>query len=318
VGTYPITWRATSAPPDVEPLTKEKRVSIEVTVQPERLRLDDLALKLAELRMRAAEYEEVGINVTDIFAGLDRVEELLGVAHRAVDADRLDILRTANDEAERVLLDLELRLAALALWKLLLELKWFILTGLVLAILTLYWITQVTLPYHRLGQEITQLREKEKELIKAREAAEMDYFRRRIDEVTFRTIMTEKQSEILETREAIKLKVRTRAELVVKRLSPAFFARWVTRLPASLAHALTRLARWVQLKIKLKVRPPRPPPRIPTLPVRLPMPKIPTPGWLVKTVRAVRYELRWKMRYRLVWKLDRLKRRILRWLGLKK
>jgi hypothetical protein len=249
-GSYGVTLRATGTLPGVEPILIEKKFTIAVTIQEQSVRLERLELRLDELKSAMREYEKVGVDITEIVALVERIEEVLKSAHASIHADDLPKLREANDEAEKLLRNAEARLFGLWLRKWLLEHKEFILTDLILGFLTAYWITQVTLPYRKLGKEVAALRAKERELVKAREAAEMDYFRRRIDEATFRAIMTERQSEIIRTREAIKLKVKERSELVVKRLSPVFFARWVIALPANLARKFKNMLRRIFQKVK--------------------------------------------------------------------
>jgi hypothetical protein len=262
VGTYGLTLKAIGSLPGVEPLLREKRLLIEIAVQVERIKLDRLRNGFERLRARTLEYERIGVDVSDVLAALERLSKALADAYASIEADDLEELKRLNDEIDRTLRDAEARLLALWLRKLLLEHKWFIITGLILGFITAYWITQVTLPYRGLEKEIAELQAKERELVKAREATEMDYFHRRIDESTFRAIMIERQSDILRIRESIKLKANERSMLIATKLNPVSFLRWVAALPKSTARMLARLMKGLASKLpklwpKLKIRPRR-------------------------------------------------------------
>lgn len=255
VGSFTAKLRAIGSLHGVEPLRIEKELQIEVTIQPERLFLQRLQKELEELKQVVQAYQRAGLKVDEVVELLQQARQALQQAELSIRMDELAGLREANERADALLRDVKARLFALWLRKWLLEHKWLLIACMIAALLAAYLIGQVVLPYYRLGKEIKRLQAQEGELVKAREAAELDYFRRKIDEPTFRTIMTEKHAEILRVREVLKLKHRERSELVLRKLSPIALAKWLASIPRNLLHALGELAWKLHLFVlKLKLR----------------------------------------------------------------
>jgi len=64
-------------------------------------------------------------------------------------------------------------------------------------------------------------------LVKSRVETEKSYFLRKIDEKTFRSIITEKQSKIYKLKSTIELKKELQSTLVRRRLNPLHLKKWI-------------------------------------------------------------------------------------------
>jgi hypothetical protein len=119
-------------------------------------------------------------------------------------------------------------------------------------ILSNYFVTQVALPYYRLGKEIKKLVEEEKSLVASRVEIEKQYFLRKIDEKTFFTLMADKQGKILRARADIARKREERKKLLIAKLHPKTIALWFKSNAIEFAIYLKTIPGKVYEKIKVK------------------------------------------------------------------
>jgi hypothetical protein len=84
-------------------------------------------------------------------------------------------------------------------------------------------------PYYRLGKEVKNLKFEEELVAKSRVETEKNYFLRKIDEKTFRAIISEKQSQIYKITTGIKMKEQAQLELLHHRLNPVYFGKWLMK-----------------------------------------------------------------------------------------
>ncbi|MDI6807066.1 MAG: hypothetical protein QMD14_04655, partial [Candidatus Aenigmarchaeota archaeon] len=266
-------------------ITKTKSSRIVVVRSQHILTLRDITKSLEQLEAKITEYERVGIDVKELKELLESAKEKAKIGLKAIDEDDLPLLRKSVGEAEGIIRAIQLRLLALKLRKFLYENKWNILAIVILAIFSNYFVTQVALPYRRLGKEIKRVLEEEKSLVASRVETEKQYFLRKIDEKTFFTLMAEKQGKILRARADASRKIKERKELIISRLHPRAMALWFKSSVIEFAIYLKNLPRLVYEKIKKRKV------------VEIKLPKVKKPK--VKLSRELKYRI-WKIKYRIL------------------
>jgi hypothetical protein len=212
-------------------LERTQIIRVRVVESPLVTWLKELMREQVDVWRQIREYGGAGVDVTDLLIWIDEVNMAFETAYGAIARGDVEALKETLAEAEDRLMAIKLRLAVLWLDKFLLENYYHIILGLVVGIFNVYIVTQLGVPAWRLGKEIIWLGAQMRELVRAREEAERDYFLRRIDETTFRTIMVEKQGEILRIRGAIADKRAILAGLIREKLTPAAFWNWMVAGP---------------------------------------------------------------------------------------
>jgi len=115
----------------------------------------------------------------------------------------------------------------LSLRKIMYANKWTITYGIIIGLVSAYLAIQILVPFVKLSKEIVSLQFEKATLVQSRKETEKEYFLRKIDEQTFRRIVTEKHSQILKLTSTIKLKRQQRVDLLKKRLNPLSFGEYV-------------------------------------------------------------------------------------------
>jgi hypothetical protein len=115
----------------------------------------------------------------------------------------------------------------LAFIKIIYENKWNITSGIVIGIFSTYLTVLVFVPYLRLGMEIRKLKFEEASLVKTRVETEKSYFLRKIDEKTFRTILSGKQGQIYKITAERKLKEQDQSALLRERINPLYLGKLI-------------------------------------------------------------------------------------------
>jgi hypothetical protein len=267
-------------------VTKLKSLKVKVTENPYIPKLSNLAKELEKLRVEIEEYERVGVDVKELKKLIESAKEKVEAGNRAIGEDNLSLLRKSVSEIEGIIGDVKFRLTALWLRKFLYENKWNIIILAIVLILSNYFVTQVALPYYKLGKEIKKLVEEEKSLVASRVEIEKQYFLRKIDEKTFFTLMADKQGKILRTRADITRKREERKKLLIAKLHPGAIAVWFKSNAIEFAIYLKNLPRKVYEKIKVKkIKVEKP--KVPEVEV----PKLPK----AKILRELRYQV-WKFK----------------------
>lgn len=203
---------------------------------------NDIMRNFREQQEKLAEIEkhilELSSSVIDI-SGLRGLKESAAQVMENVKADILrddigsfetDVTNLAN-----LISAMEDSIPTLFVYKFMFDNMWYIMGIVVMSILITYLISQVLLPFSRLGKEVKVLTRKEKEFVQTRINTEKQYFRRQIDEKTFNTILVKKQEEILRTRGLITSKNKERSILIMTGLSPSALGHWLASGPKRLA-----------------------------------------------------------------------------------
>jgi hypothetical protein len=270
-------------------VTKLKSIKVKVTENPYIPKLSNLAKELEKLRVEIEEYERVGVDVKELKKLIESAKEKVEAGNRAIGEDNLSLLRKSVSEIEGIIGDVKIRLTALWLRKFLYENKWNIIILAIVLILSNYFVTQVALPYYKLGKEIKKLVEEEKSLVASRVEIEKQYFLRKIDEKTFFTLMADKQGKILRTRADITRKREERKKLLIAKLHPGAIAVWFKSNAIEFAIYLKNLPKKVYEKIKVKkIKVEKP--KVPEVEV----PKLPK----AKILRELHYQV-WKFKHKI-------------------
>jgi hypothetical protein len=190
----------------------------------------DYALKsaptqLEELKSKINEYKQAGVDVASLEEIARKIEEEINNSKTAFNQDRLDLIKTSEQNIKSYIAQIDLELKKLAFLKFVYENKWNIVSGVAIGSFIIYLITQVFAPFVRLSWEIRKLMVEEATLVRSRIETEKQYFLRKIDEKTFRSIITQKQSQILKLRATINLKNEERANLLNAKLNPLQIAK---------------------------------------------------------------------------------------------
>jgi len=182
--------------------------------------LKTMTSELPRIISEINEYKDVGIDVSHLEYRISNIQELIQNANEAVQQDNLELLKQYNDEIRSDVEYINAEKERLALQKLIYENKWNITYGIIIGIVSVYLIIQVIAPFVRLSHEIVKLTFDKTALTQSRIKAEKQYFLRKIDEQTFRRIVTSKHSQILKLSSTVDLKKQQRIDLVKKRLNP--------------------------------------------------------------------------------------------------
>ncbi|MCX6821546.1 MAG: hypothetical protein NTW30_02080, partial [Candidatus Aenigmarchaeota archaeon] len=158
---------------------------------------------------------------------LDKIKSALSGSQSQISKDDINTLKTNENTVKLSLTQINDQLSKLAFVKAVYENKWNIFSGVTIGILSTYLISQVFIPYYKLGNEIKKLKFEETTLINSRIDTEKSYFLRRIDDKTFRMIISGKQSQILNTKAEIKLKQQARSVLLRERINPLYAGKLI-------------------------------------------------------------------------------------------
>jgi len=226
-GTYLVTLNMTS---NVSTATLTKTQKIKVIVEKNPLIEDVQTLKqqLKELEDIIKELKEAGVDTSALENKKEEISSLILGALSSIDKDSAAELKANVESAKLEIQNAFQTVTNMEFIKLLAENRWYIVSGTIIVIILAYMITQLLVPYYRLGRDIMGLSREEKTLVKARIETEKQYFNRAIDESTFKSVLTEGQGKILRIRGALKAKREVRSSLIKTRASPRAFARWIS------------------------------------------------------------------------------------------
>ncbi len=175
------------------------------------------------------EYKDAGVDVSHLEHRINNIQNLIQDANEAVGQDNLELLKQYNDEIRSDVEFIQAEKERLAFQKLIYENKWNITYGVIIGIVSAYLIIQVIVPFVRLSHEIVKLTFDKTALTQSRRKTEKQYFLRKIDEQTFRRIVTSKHSQILKLSSTIDLKRQQRIDLVKKRLNPLYLGEYIKK-----------------------------------------------------------------------------------------
>ena len=183
--------------------------------------------ELTRLLLEINEYENLGLNVAYLKDLISRIQTTIENAKKAAQDDNLDLLNEYNNNIKSDIEFIQAEKTKLAFQKLIYENKWNITYGIIIGTILTYMITRILYPFVRLSHEIVKISFEKATLTKSREQAEKQYFLRKIDEQTFRRIVTEKHSQILKLGSTVDLKKQQRINLLKRRLNPLYLGEYI-------------------------------------------------------------------------------------------
>jgi hypothetical protein len=169
----------------------------------------------------------VGLSVGGLMKTVDESKSDIDTAKTAIENDDLNALQNYISKLEEKVNSLSSTLPSFGVQKFLVDNKWNITDGVLLIVASVYLTTQVLIPYVKLTAEMTKLRFEELTQSASRKKTETQYFLRKIDEQTFRRIVSEKHSQVLKLQSTITLKKQQRSDLMRKKLNPMSLVEYI-------------------------------------------------------------------------------------------
>jgi hypothetical protein len=208
-------------------LEKTKRIKIIVKENPVISSLQQVSGQVSGIEDKLKEYARVGLNIGDLEGLLNKIKETLAGSQSHIEKDDINTLKSNENSVKLSLAQINDQLNKLAFVKTIYENKWNIISGITIGIISTYLVVLVFVPYFKLGPEIRKLKFEKESLIKSRVETEKSYFLRRMDEKTFRNIISLKQSQILKTTADIKLKEQARSQLFREKINPLYVGKLI-------------------------------------------------------------------------------------------
>ncbi len=237
-GSYVITMAARYSS-----LEKTRAVRVRVNSNPLLAEADRLKGELAALEGSIAEYRASGVYTGELEGMAGGIGESLEEAESSIAGDRLDVLRESITLASSGMEGARARLSGLWLQKAVLDNRWWIALGLILAVITSYLTAEVMVPYHRLTREIRRLSVGEREMVQKRKEIQRQYFMGKINEQAFNEMLISEQGRILGARGKAIEKARERKKLIREKLSVRALWKWLRGGPGGLARRVRRIAK---------------------------------------------------------------------------
>ncbi len=222
LGDYLFTVNATT-----EGLGASKGFTVRVTENQLLIDIQSYQAGLDQLKGGLAIYANNGLDISGIAPLAEEIEGIINSANASAAGDRLAEFQAQLSQAKAKLDDAVAKASQLGLLNFLVENRWWILTGIIVAFIALYLTTQIAVPYVQLTREIKRMIDREKSQVEGRKATYKDYFMGKVDEKAFEEMIIGKQSEILSTKGSLRHKMDERNALIRSRLSPGAMAAWL-------------------------------------------------------------------------------------------
>jgi hypothetical protein len=148
--------------------------------------------------------EAAGVDAREARSLIQNATREVGLAGQAVEDDDLHALEGHVSAAEMLVGQLSMSITLLKLMGTLYAAAPYVLVGAIIVLFGAYLVSRVIMPYTALKRGLAELESQEKTILQSRRSAEMEYFRRQIDEKTFRNLMVREQEKLLMLRSQIK------------------------------------------------------------------------------------------------------------------
>jgi hypothetical protein len=208
-------------------LEKSKRIKIIVKENPTITSLRDVTGQITEVEEKIQEYAKLGISTGFLEDLLNKIKGATSDSASAIEQDDINRLKQYDNLIQSSLKQINDELNKLALLKTIYENKWSIITGLTIGLVTTYLVIQVIIPYSKIELEIRKLKLERDSLAKSRAETTKSFFLRKIDDRTFRSIITEGQGKIYKFKSMIDLKNEEKSKLLRTRLNPLSVGGWI-------------------------------------------------------------------------------------------
>ncbi|QQG39330.1 MAG: hypothetical protein HYS81_02990 [Candidatus Aenigmatarchaeota archaeon] len=231
MGAYLVTLTATDAETD-----KKNAQSFKIIVEKSDLvlKIEQLNQAVGELNDEVRRYRTLGLDPSALEQKLAGAQDSLNSALQAVQNDDEASLEASVRLASEQVGDVGISIIGLRIQAFLEENKEAIAGGAVFVLLMWYVVSQIALPYRQLNVTLKELKKQESSFVEARVQAEHQYFKRMIDEATFRQIMFREQDKVVSSRAKIKRAEEELHSLVRQKLSPTVFVMFYVGVARSL------------------------------------------------------------------------------------
>ena len=201
-------------------LQKNKTVNVEITRNPLFNRVEGLESELEKLRQDIADYRDSGVYVADLEQRASQMEKAISDARAGIKQDDLSMLEAGVAVADGAASQVRGRLSVLSVQKILLDNKWWIALGAIIAFFASYILMEILLPIHKLTEEIGKLKVREKEMVQKRKEIQKQYFMGKISEQAFNDMLIGSQEKVLGVRGMAIEKAKERDAIVRSKLTP--------------------------------------------------------------------------------------------------
>ncbi len=228
-------------------VTKEGAVNVKIEENPKVKEFAVLKKKWKKLKEIIAELEKSGVE-DEVLKNLKAsAERALEEGEKSIRTDSLQLLTKSAGELEKLASMAEKRINSheVLLEKIIAIAKanihWITLGILVFVYLS-YLIFGVLVPYLKISKRISLLKSQERDLIKARIETQKQFFMRKIDEKTFREMITKTQREILTIRAKIRNLALEKEFLAKKAWNPLLAIKWLRSVFSKIPKVIYRVA----------------------------------------------------------------------------
>jgi len=177
-----------------------------------------------EQRLTALETQ--GIDTSETRSKADEARQELAVARKAVDDDDAAALKSHMERAMAIEDTMPTSLSLLEFVASFLASAPYIIGATLLFLFAAYFASRFIMPFMDLRKRLAELQKQESLMMQARRNAEIQYFRRQLDEKTFRSIMVQEQTKLLNIRTQIGDISKKTHGLFGAMLSPSEFRRF--------------------------------------------------------------------------------------------
>lgn len=219
-------------------LEKSKSVNVRITDNPIFGELETLTQELAELESRVLEYAVAGVWTAELEASVEEMKQAIKDAETSIARDDIRTMRSSIDSAASTAAQVKGSMTGLEIQELILDLKWWIIIGIIVVIIDAYIIMEIALPLNRLGKDIKKLAVLEKEMVKKRKEIEKQYFMGKINEKAFNDMLIGGQEKLLGVRGEAAEKAEEKKKLMKEKLSARGVLNWLTGGPRALRRKL--------------------------------------------------------------------------------
>jgi len=208
-------------------LEKSKRIKIIVKENPTISSISQVTGQITEVEEKIREYATLGLNVGFLEDLLNKIKGTKADSTTAIEQDDINQLKQYDNFIQSSLKQINDELNKLTFLKIIYENKWNIGSGITVGIISTYLVIQVLIPYSRIELEIRKLVLERDSLTKSRVETTKSFFLRKIDDRTFRSIITEGQGKIYKLKSMIDLKNEEKYNLLRTRLNPLSLGKWI-------------------------------------------------------------------------------------------
>ncbi len=231
--------------------SSEKTIIMTVKVEENQFvkRLSGMSTILENLKETLLEYEKIGMNIKSVKAKILDAERELKKAYEAIENDDLERLELSVRRIDTIVFIVSIiDIPSMALMKFLYQNMIYIVIGILSFLFGSYFTINLIVPYYKLKKLLIALSKEEKSIVQTRRSAEIQYFKREIDENTFRGIMVKEQDKLL----AIRSKKKETEEKIKNLIESAFSLKLMLSFFWKIGKIMKSPKKWIKAVKKMK------------------------------------------------------------------